>query len=109
MALPRKYIEHLEREWRIVAARFEGKDNECVLCLSFAVGENTVIHDRINLKRDAQRFAEFEYAVGDYGELSSLLDRRIGIVFDDRFGKAIIGYAPTFHPLTSCWPRDGLH
>lgn len=106
MSLSKQYIQHLEKAWRIVHACQSNEDGEEFLNVSFANGVDCVIHDKINLKHDAKRLAEFEAAVGEYGEYEGLLDRRVGIVFDDRRQKAIIGYTPSFFPLTWLWPED---
>jgi len=106
MTLPTPYIRHLEKAWRIVYAGVNDEDGELILNISLACGEDCVIHDKIDLKRDAQRLAEFEAAVGDYGSWDDLLDRRVGVVFDDRYQKRIVGYAPSLNPLTCCWPDD---
>jgi hypothetical protein len=99
MTFQKQYLRHLEQAWRITYAGETYEDGERILNLSFTIGEGCTVHDRFILGKDNERFAEFEQAVGDYGSYSELLDRRVGIVFDDRFQRRIVGYAPSFSPL----------
>lgn len=103
--LPKNYVRHLEKDWRVVDARELTEDGESVLNVSLALGADSVIHDKINVSREPQRLAEFDHAVGDYGSYDELLDRRVGVV-RDRFG-AVRGYTPSFFPL-SCGRQFGL-
>jgi hypothetical protein len=77
MRFSRQYERHLELDWRVVGAVMSMVDGEQALSVSLAIGGDSVIHDTIDLTRDAQRLAEFEESVGDYGCLNDLLDRRL--------------------------------
>ena len=106
MTFQKQYIEHLEKEGRITHVSVTGVDGESILNISLTKGLDCIIHDKIDMQRDTQRLAEFEAAVGDYGEWDGLLDRRVGLVFDERWGKRIVGYVPSFFPLSFQW--DGV-
>jgi hypothetical protein len=95
----KQYVRHLEKGWRIVHAAVNYEDGESILNISLAMGEDCIIHDKINVAKDIQRLKEFNAAVGNYGEYEGLLDRRVSVIFDDRFQRRIVGYAPSFSPL----------